>query len=276
MTLEPSAPAEDLRMDVGALFGALWARALRILFVTAVLVALAYGVLMFVPKLYESSSSLLVEDRTSSFTQAATGQTQSGPGVTVDALISSQIELIKSRDTLLAVVDTLNLRSVPEFNGSAESFGRGHHHPHHQPQPGSGTRQPCARRTRSRGGRTGRGAPSARKRLRPSAPGHAFMACPAGSCVIDETPAAAGVFVWRERPQPALATRVIGRGSPRMVMIDHDHRQCRPACVPATSPKAVAAVVGAVRTAAAEPVQFKQCVRVARTTHRRRKTGAPP
>ena len=82
------------------------------------------------------------------------------------------------------------------------------------------------------------------------------MACPAGSCVIDETPAAAGVFVWRERPQPALATRVIGRGSPRMVMIDHDHRQCRPARVPATSAKAVAAVVGAVRTAAAEPVQF--------------------
>ena len=119
MTLESSAPAEDLRMDVGALFGALWARALRILFVTAVLVALAYGVLMFVPKLYESSSSLLVEDRTSSFTQAATGQTQSGTGVTVDALISSQIELIKSRDTLLAVVNTLNLRSMPEFNGSA-------------------------------------------------------------------------------------------------------------------------------------------------------------
>ena len=119
MTLESSAPAEDLRMDVGALFGALWARALRILFVTAVLVALAYGVLMFVPKLYESSSSLLVEDRTSSFTQAATGQPQSGTGVTVDALISSQIELIKSRDTLLAVVDTLNLRSVPELNGGA-------------------------------------------------------------------------------------------------------------------------------------------------------------
>ena len=39
--------------------------------------------------------------------------------MSIDALISSQIELIKSRDTLLAVVDQLNLRSVPEFNGSA-------------------------------------------------------------------------------------------------------------------------------------------------------------
>jgi succinoglycan biosynthesis transport protein ExoP len=116
-----SAPAEDLRMDVGALMGALWARLLRILIVTAVLLAAAFVILMFVPKMYESSASLLVEDRSSTFTQAATagsGATAAG-GITIDALMSSQIELVKSRDTLLAVIDTEKLRSVPEFNGSA-------------------------------------------------------------------------------------------------------------------------------------------------------------
>ncbi|HVY52523.1 MAG TPA: GumC family protein [Devosia sp.] len=120
MTVE-SAPAEDLRMDAGALMLALWARALRIVLVTAFMVAVAYGIVMFIPKQYESVASLLVEDRTSSFTEAATAPTTGGGngGITIDALMSSQIELIKSRDTLLAVADTLKLQSVPEFNGSA-------------------------------------------------------------------------------------------------------------------------------------------------------------
>ena len=117
MTVE-SAPAEDLRMDAGALLGALWARAVRIVIVTVLLVVATFVVLMFVPKQYESSAGLLVEDRSSSFTQAATAATTTGAGgISIDALMSSQIELIKSRDTLLAVVDQLNLRSVPEFNG---------------------------------------------------------------------------------------------------------------------------------------------------------------
>lgn len=119
-----SAPAEDLRMDVGALFGALWSRMLRIVIVTALLLAATFVVLMFVPKLYESSASLLVEDRSSTFTQAAgttAATTATGSGITIDALMSSQIELVKSRDTLMSVIDTEKLRSVPEFNGSAVS-----------------------------------------------------------------------------------------------------------------------------------------------------------
>src|SRR5436190_16539016 len=115
MSIE-SAPAEDLRMDVGALFGALWSRLLRIIIVTALLLAATFVILMFVPKLYESSASLLVEDRSSTFTQAAgTTSTPTSSGITIDALMSSQIELVKSRDTLLAVIDTEKLRSVPEF-----------------------------------------------------------------------------------------------------------------------------------------------------------------
>ncbi|MEO6013358.1 MAG: GumC family protein [Devosia sp.] len=113
-----SLPAEDLRMDVGALFGALWARALRIVIVTILLLVAAFVILMFVPKLYESKSTILVEDRTSIFTQSTGVQAPSGTSITIDALMSSQIELIKSRDTLLAVIDSEKLRSVPEFNGA--------------------------------------------------------------------------------------------------------------------------------------------------------------
>ena len=117
MTVE-SAPAEDLRMDVAALFGALWARALRIVIVTVLLVVATFVILMFVPKQYESVAQLLVEDRSNSYTEAATQTSNgTGSGVSADALVSSQIELVKSRDALLAVVDQLNLRSLPEFNG---------------------------------------------------------------------------------------------------------------------------------------------------------------
>jgi uncharacterized protein involved in exopolysaccharide biosynthesis len=118
MTIE-SASAEDLRMDVAALLGALWARAMRIVIVTVLLLVATYLVLMFVPKQYESVAGLLVEDRSNTYTQAATqtsGTTNSG--ISIDALLSSQIELIKSRDALLAVADQLNLRSLPEFNGA--------------------------------------------------------------------------------------------------------------------------------------------------------------
>lgn len=120
MTLE-STPPEDLRMDVGALLGALWARLPRIVLVTVLLLVATFVVLMFVPRMYESSASLLVEDRTSSYTQAPSSgaAAPSGSGISIDALLSSQIELVKSRDTLLAVIDAEKLRAVPEFNGSA-------------------------------------------------------------------------------------------------------------------------------------------------------------
>src|SRR5690606_32752781 len=81
-----------------------------------------FVVLMFVPKMYESSAGLLVEGRGSTFTQAAgaTASSSSG-GIAIDALMSSQIELVKSRDTLMAVIDSQKLREVPEFNGGAVS-----------------------------------------------------------------------------------------------------------------------------------------------------------
>lgn len=114
-----TAQAEDIRVDVGTLLRALWSRIIRIIVVMLVLVALTYVGLFFVPKQYESSASLLVEDRSNTFTEATGTPAQQNSGVSIDALVSSQIELIKSRDTLLAVVDSLNLRSVPEFNGNS-------------------------------------------------------------------------------------------------------------------------------------------------------------
>lgn len=114
---------DDTRMDIGAIARAIASRWFRIVVVTVVLLGATYAILAFVPKMYESSSSVLVETRDNAFMGPATGTSSSsgGAAVTIDSVISSQIGLIKSRDTLLEVVDTLNLRSVPEFNGAGVS-----------------------------------------------------------------------------------------------------------------------------------------------------------
>lgn len=106
----------DARIDIGALLGAVVRRLPRIIFVTLVLLGITYALLLFTPKLYESSASILVEPRGNSYTRAENEQAPNMSGNEA-GMVSSQVELIKSRDTLLKVIDQLELRSVPEFNG---------------------------------------------------------------------------------------------------------------------------------------------------------------
>ncbi len=113
--------ADDVRMDVKALIAAVLSRGLRILLVTVLLLVASAAVLLFIPKSYESSASLLVEPRSNIYTRAAMDVSSNGNAVNTEALMSSQIELIKSRDLLLEVVDAENLRSVPEFSNAGFS-----------------------------------------------------------------------------------------------------------------------------------------------------------
>ncbi|MHB1109601.1 MAG: GumC family protein [Devosia sp.] len=119
MSVESTAP-EDQRMDMGALLGTLLSRWLRIVIVTALLLAATFAVLLFVPKMYESSAGLLVEQRVNALTRVPNEQ-PAQPSIPVEAMMSSQIELIKSRDTLLSVIDSENLRSIPELTGAGAS-----------------------------------------------------------------------------------------------------------------------------------------------------------
>jgi polysaccharide biosynthesis transport protein len=112
------ASPEDQRIELGALLGALLSRWLRILVVTLVALGVTYAILLFIPKMYESTAGLLVEQRSNPATTAVGQQTASQvPSIPVEAMMSSQIELIKSRDLLLQVIDSENLRSEPEFTG---------------------------------------------------------------------------------------------------------------------------------------------------------------
>ena len=118
-------PADnDVRMDMRALGAAIGRRWLRVVLITAILLGGTYAALLFVPKSYESTSSILVENRDSAYTRPAndtSSNSNSGSTQTIDTVVASQIELVKSRDTLLAVVRTQHLADDPEFNGTASS-----------------------------------------------------------------------------------------------------------------------------------------------------------
>ena len=111
----------DLSMDVRAMLAAVWSRKIRIVLVTLLLLAATYAILLFVPKMYESEAGILVAPRDNIYTRATgdTGPTTSE--ATADSAISSQIELIKSRDTLQSVIETEGLREVKEFTDPGSS-----------------------------------------------------------------------------------------------------------------------------------------------------------
>ena len=115
MSSEDQHADNAVRMDAAGPMRAVWVRLPRILLVTVLLVAATFAILLLVPRTYESAASLLVEPISSAAT-----------AVDTDALVASHIELIMSHDLLLDVVDSRNLRSVPEvtwpaFNPPPES-----------------------------------------------------------------------------------------------------------------------------------------------------------
>jgi len=112
---------DDTRIDVGALFSAIGRSLPRILLITLGLLVATFVVLLFQPRMYDSTSAILVEPRSSPYVRASNEQAPAVSGNEV-GVVSSQIELLKSRDTLLGVIDALDLRSVPEFNGSSSGF----------------------------------------------------------------------------------------------------------------------------------------------------------
>lgn len=108
---------EQVGIDAGVVLGAVLRNLVRIVFVTVLLCAAAYAVLLFVPKVYESRAELLVEPRINS--GAAAGSSGADAYLIDAAAVSSQIELIKSRDTIRTAIENLDLAEDPAFEGQS-------------------------------------------------------------------------------------------------------------------------------------------------------------
>jgi succinoglycan biosynthesis transport protein ExoP len=111
---------DDARIDVTGLLSAIGRKLPRIVAVTLALLTVTFVILMFVPRTYEGTAAVLVEPRLS-----ASGQNSGDARINIFAtnpagVVANQIQLIKSPDTLLRVIDELDLRSDPEFNGAGD------------------------------------------------------------------------------------------------------------------------------------------------------------
>lgn len=120
MTQNGAKSYEDVQINVHHLFGAMFRALPRVLIVTVILCALTFLSFSFMTKQFTAETSVLLEPRSDSFAQSAGSSTTQTNQTSVDGgAIASQIQLLKSRETLLRVVDDLDLRSDPEFVGSS-------------------------------------------------------------------------------------------------------------------------------------------------------------
>lgn len=115
MTQNGARNYEDVSFNTHQLFIAIFKALPKILAITTLLCGLTFVWLSFADKEYSSEASVLLEPRSDSFAEGASTRGTANQSSVDNAAIASQIQLLKSRETLLSVVDELELRSNPEF-----------------------------------------------------------------------------------------------------------------------------------------------------------------
>ncbi|AOF89820.1 Wzz/FepE/Etk N-terminal domain-containing protein [Sinorhizobium sp. RAC02] len=111
---------QDVDIDLGGLFGAIWRNRMRVLMATVVGAGIAFaGASLITPK-YKSEARLLIETREPAFT-TGTDRTQSREQPPFDELgIASQVQLLKSADLMKQVARNLKLSELEEFDPTAQ------------------------------------------------------------------------------------------------------------------------------------------------------------
>jgi uncharacterized protein involved in exopolysaccharide biosynthesis/Mrp family chromosome partitioning ATPase len=118
----PAAPpvrqavAEDGELDVRALGRALWRRKRAIIVPTLIVAALtALAVEVITPK-FKSSATILYEGRENIFLRPEADRSMADRGPADAEALTSQVQLVLSRDLALDVIKKLKLNELPEFD----------------------------------------------------------------------------------------------------------------------------------------------------------------
>ncbi|QRM54972.1 Wzz/FepE/Etk N-terminal domain-containing protein [Sinorhizobium sp. BG8] len=111
---------QDVDIDLGGLFGAIWRRRRAVLLATAACAGLAFvGASLVSPK-YRSETRLIIETREPAFTTSS-DRTTSGERPAFDELgIVSQVEILKSVDLVKQVARNMKLYELEEFDPTAK------------------------------------------------------------------------------------------------------------------------------------------------------------
>ena len=111
---------QDVDIDLGSLFGAIWHRRMRVLMATVACAGVAFVAANLITPQYKSEARLLIETREPAFT---TGQdrTQDRERPALDELgIASQVQLLKSADLIKQVARNMKLYELEEFDPTAK------------------------------------------------------------------------------------------------------------------------------------------------------------
>jgi len=111
---------QDVDIDLGGLFGAIWRRRMRVLMATVACAGVAFAAANLITPKYKGEARLLIETREPAFT---TGQdrTQDRERPALDELgIASQVQLLKSADLIKQVARNMKLYELEEFDPTAK------------------------------------------------------------------------------------------------------------------------------------------------------------
>lgn len=111
---------QDVDIDLGGLFGAIWRNRMRVLLATAACAGIAFAGANFITPTYKSEARLLIETREPAFT-TGTDRSQSREPPAFDELgIASQVQLLKSGDLIKQVSRNMKLHELEEFDPTAK------------------------------------------------------------------------------------------------------------------------------------------------------------
>jgi uncharacterized protein involved in exopolysaccharide biosynthesis/Mrp family chromosome partitioning ATPase len=107
---------QDVDIDLGGLFRAIWRRRGRVLLATVAFGGLAFiGASLMSPE-YEGEARLLIESRQAEFSGANQAQPQTGDSQFDESGISSQVQVLRSADLIKQVAREMKLYELPEFD----------------------------------------------------------------------------------------------------------------------------------------------------------------
>ena len=104
-------------LELGSLGRALWAKKWRIVLLTMIAAGVAFSIVNVLTPRYRSEARLLIETRENIFLRPDAEKNAVERGATVDQeAVTSQVQLILSRDLASIIIKKLKLAELPEFD----------------------------------------------------------------------------------------------------------------------------------------------------------------
>lgn len=111
---------QDVDIDLGGLFRAVWDRRVKVLLATACVAALAFGAAKMIAPDYQSETRVLIESREPEFSGSNQNAQTGSDRVFDESGILSQVQVLRSADLIKQVARNMKLYELKEFDPSAD------------------------------------------------------------------------------------------------------------------------------------------------------------